>query len=86
MISNSNSYSNSYSDSYSKNYNNKDNNNNISPNGLTLSYKNELPADLRDRLVDYVKQQDKLNDFLKYFLEEVIDIFQQAIRNACKRA
>ncbi len=91
MISNSNSYSNSYSDSYSKNYNNKDNNNNISPNGLTLSYKNELPADLRDRIVDYVKQQDKLYDFLKYderqlkvcFLEEIIDIFQQAIRNAC---
>jgi len=90
MISNSNSYSNSYSDSYSKNYNNKDNNNNISPNGLTLGYKNE-PANLCDRLIDYVKQQDKLNDFLRYderqlkvyFLEEIIDIFQQAIRNAC---
>jgi hypothetical protein len=58
---------------------------------LTLSYKDELPANLCDRLVDYVKQQDKLNDFLKYderqlkvyFLEEIIDIFQQAIRNAC---
>ena len=87
MISNSDSDSNLNS----KNSINKDNNNNISPNGLTLSYKNELPADLRDRLVDYVKQQDKLNDFLKYderqlkvyFLEEIIDIFQQAIRNAC---
>jgi hypothetical protein len=81
MISNSNS----------KNHNNKDNTSNISPNGLTLSYKDELPANLRDRLVDYVKQHDKLNDFLKYdekqlkvyFLEEIIDIFQQATRNAC---
>lgn len=57
---------------------------------MTLSYKDGLPANLCNRLVDYVKQQDKL-DFLRYdesqlkvyFLEEIIDIFQQAIRNTC---
>ena len=75
----------------SKSNNNKDNNTKNSPIGLTLSNKTELPANLCDRLVDYVKQQAKLNDFLiyderqleVYFLEEITDIFQQAIRNAC---
>ena len=81
----------SISNSNSKNNKNKDNNSKSSPIALTLSYKNELSVNLYDRLVDYVKQQDKLNDFLKYderqlkvyFLEEITDIFQQAIRNAC---
>jgi hypothetical protein len=61
----------------SKNNINKDNNNKISLNGLTLSYKSELPANLCDRLVDYVKQQDKLNDFLKYDERQLILILLQ---------
>jgi hypothetical protein len=83
--------SNSKSNSNSKNNNNKDNNSKVSPIGLILSYKDELPINLYDKLVDHVKQQDKLNDFLKYderqlevyFLEEITNIFEQIIRNAC---
>ena len=79
----------------SKNNNNKDKNKNskISAIGFTITYKNELSIYLYDKLVDYVRQQDKLNDFLKYderqlklyFLKEITDIFQQAVRNACNR-
>jgi hypothetical protein len=75
----------------SKNNNNKDKNTKISANGFTITYKNEFSVNLYDRLIDYVRQQDRLNDFLKYdetqlkvyFLKEIADIFQQAIRNAC---
>jgi hypothetical protein len=59
--------------------------------GFTTTYKNELSINLYDKLVDYVRQEDRLNDFLKYdetqhkvyFLNEITDIFQQAIWNAC---
>jgi hypothetical protein len=73
------------------NNNNKDENSRIRATGFTITYKNELSINLYDKLVDYVRQQDKLNDFLKYderqvkvyFLKEITDIFQQAFRNAC---
>jgi len=77
----------------SKNNNNNDKNSKISAIEFTITYKNELSIYLYDKLVDYVRQQDKLNDFLKYderqlklyFLKEITDIFQQAVRNACNR-
>jgi hypothetical protein len=75
----------------SKNNNNKDKNSKNSAIGFTISNKNELSINLYYKLVDYVRQQEKLNDFLKYderqikvyFLKEITDIFQQAFRNAC---
>jgi len=50
----------------SKNNNNNDKNSKISAIGFTITYKNELSINLYDKLVDYVRQQDKLNEFLKY--------------------
>ena len=77
----------------SKNNNNKDKNKNskISAIGFTITYKNELSINLYDKLVECLRQQDKLNDFLKYdksqlkvyFLKEITDIFQQSIMHAC---
>ena len=82
----------------SKNNNNKDinikdKNINISATRCTITSKNVLSINLYDKLVDYLRQQDKLNDLVKYdesqlkvyFLKEITDIFQQAVRNACNR-
>ena len=80
----------------SKNNNNKDinikdKNINISATRCTITSKNVLSINLYDKLVDYLRQQDKLNDLVKYdesqlkvyFLKEITDIFQQSIRHAC---
>ena len=83
--------------SNNKNKNNKKNNNNSKNRknvsvGRMLTYEKELTTTLYDLLVDYVKQQDKLDDFSRldetqikaYFLDEITRIFQESVRGACK--
>jgi hypothetical protein len=84
-------------ESYSQNNNNKNNKNSKQPNSnngsieLTLTYEKELSTILYARLVEYVKQQNKLNEFTQYdnrhietYLEKISDIFHGAIRKSCK--
>jgi hypothetical protein len=77
-------------ESYTQNNDSKDNKSSIE---LTLTYEKELSIILYDRLVEYVKQQqNKLNEFLQYdkrdletyLLEEITDIFHEAIRKSYK--
>jgi hypothetical protein len=84
--------------SNNKNKNNKKNNSNNSKNrknvsvGRMLTYEKELTTTLYDLLVDYVKKQDKLDDFSRleeaqikaYFLDEITRIFKESVRGACK--
>ena len=84
-------------DPYSQNNDNKNNKSSKHPNSknvsieLTLAYEKELSTILYDRLVEYVKQQNKLNDIIQYdnrhienYLERISDIFHEAIRKSCK--
>jgi hypothetical protein len=57
---------------------------------LTLTYEKELLTILYDILMEYMKQQNNLNEFLQYdkrhietFLEKITDIFHEAIRKSC---
>jgi hypothetical protein len=83
--------------SNNKNKDNKKNNNtsgnrkNVSV-GRMLTFEKELTTTLHDLLVDYVKQQDKFDDFSildevqikAYFLDEITRIFQESVGSACK--
>jgi len=84
-------------ESYSQNNDNKINKSSKHPNSkngsieLTLTYEKELSTILYDRLAEYVKQQNKLNEFIQYdkrhietYLEKISDIFHEAIRKSCK--
>ena len=70
----------------SKNNNNNNNNSKNVSIGRTLTNEKELSTTLHDMLVDYIKQQNKLNDLLRYdetrikayFLVDITDIFHKA--------
>lgn len=51
---------------FPKNNNNKNNKTRVDSIGLTLSYEKELSTILYDILLDYVKKQNKLDEFLQY--------------------
>jgi len=83
--------------SNNKSKNNKKNNNNSKNRksvsvGRMLTHEKELTTTLRDLLIDYVKEQDKLDDFSRldetqikaYFLDEITRIFQESVREASK--
>ena|SRR2546428_10570011 len=84
-------------DSYSQKNDNKNNKSSKHPNSkngsieLTLAYEKELSTILYDSLMEYVKQQNKLNEFIQYdkrhietYLEKISDIFQEAIGKSCE--
>lgn len=74
-----------------KNSNTSGNRKNVSV-GRMLTYEKELTTTLRDLLVDYVKQQDKFDEFSildevqikAYFLDELARIFKESVGSACK--
>ena len=83
--------------SNNKSKNNKKNNNNSKNRksvsvGRMLTHEKELTTTLRNLLIDYVKEQDKLDDFSRldetqikaYFLDEITRIFQESVRDASK--
>ena len=84
-------------DSYSQKNENKNNKSSKHPNSkngsieLTFAYEKELSTILYDSLMEYVKQHNKLNEFIHYdkrhietYLEKISAIFHEAIRKSCK--